>query len=517
MVLKRWFALFITVLALGCAYSAPVSRVLVAPGSPTIRISADQRKVSIQYERGSWSFRRPVVSPWAYAPAGTVFWVDPAGDDAADGSADRPFRSLAKGLAAATPGDLVCARPGTYVENLLITKSGLSDKPIILSCAPGALGKVKITPSAEYVTSNPHGAVITVSGAQYIWINGLIIEGPRGRPEAPTSETYGANGITWANGAGLGCRATNNVVYYNVHCGLKEMGHGGTQITMEGNVIFENGTSSTDHGIYCPADAVTINGNILFNHPGYGIHSYSSPRGQRITRNLCLGNKAGGILLAGSETQVYHNVCSGNGVGILYFRSNCLYNVVENNIFAFNGVDGGYDDCGGKVPGPANNVDDYNCYYPGAPPAAILPGGHEVRADPLFQDRASGDYQLKLGSPCQDRGLNLGEPFLGPAPDLGAFESALYDVTPPTIRISSPTAGVTVSGTLYVTVSTGDNVRVVKVELYVDGNLVNSTTQAPFTTQWSTRRAKSGSHLLRCRAYDAAGNFGDSPLDTVYK
>jgi hypothetical protein len=39
--------------------------------------------------------------------------------------------------------------------------------------------------------------------------------------------------ITWAGGAGIGCRATNNVVYGNVHCGLKEMGHGGTDIRME--------------------------------------------------------------------------------------------------------------------------------------------------------------------------------------------------------------------------------------------------------------------------------------------
>lgn len=86
-----------------------------------------------------------------------------------------------------------------------------------------------------------------------------MIEGPRGREEVPKSETYGANGITWAGKAGLGCRATNNVVYGNVHCGLKERGHGGTRILLEGNIIFGNGTRSTDHGIYCPADELTIN------------------------------------------------------------------------------------------------------------------------------------------------------------------------------------------------------------------------------------------------------------------
>ncbi len=71
-----------------------------------------------------------------------------------------------------------------------------------------------------------------------------MIEGPKGRPEAPRAETYGANGITWAGKAGIGCRATNNVVYGNVHCGLKEMGHGGTGILMEANIIAFNGTDS---------------------------------------------------------------------------------------------------------------------------------------------------------------------------------------------------------------------------------------------------------------------------------
>jgi hypothetical protein len=403
------------------ARSSPDKR----PTSPIVTFAADEKTVTIRYARGSYTFARPVLSPWAYAPTGRTFWVAPDGNDANDGSDTRPFHSLAKGIAMAAPGDVVYARPGTYVENLLLNKSGLAGQPIILSCAPGALGMVKITPSAQYVASNPSGAVITVHTAQYVWINGLIIEGPRGRPEAPLTETYGANGITWNGRAGIGCRATNNVVYYNVHCGLKEMNHGGTQILMEGNVIFENGTSDTDHGIYCPSDQFQINGNIIFNHAGYGIHSYPSPKRQWITRNVCVGNKSGGIVLAGSENQVYHNVCASSTYGILYFRGGCTSNIVENNIFAFNQIDCGYDNGGGQLGDPANNVEDYNCYYPGKPDAALLPGAHEVLADPLFVDRANGDYRLKVGSPCVGRGINVVSPSGGRRPDLGAFVTAI--------------------------------------------------------------------------------------------
>jgi Periplasmic copper-binding protein (NosD) len=391
------------------------------PISPTISFSKDEQTVRIKYEKGEWTFFRPVVSPWKYEPKGKVVWVDPKGGDADDGTADKPLKTIGKAMAQAEAGDVILVRPGTYVEHVLIKKSGEESKPIILSCAPDALGRVKITSSKEYVEKNPRGAVVTLHGAQHVWINGLVIEGPLGRPEAPKMETYGANGITWAGKAGLGCRATNNVIYGNVHCGLKEMGHGGTRILIEGNVIFENGTERRDHGIYCPADDLTINGNIIFNNAGYGIHSYSHPKRQVITRNLCVGNKVCGIILAGSENKVFHNVCAFNGVGIFYFRGGCKNNVVENNIFAFNKTDCGFDNGGGKYGDPADNTDDANCYFPGKPAEQIRPGPHEVLADPGFVDPTKGDFRLKADSPCRGKAVDLGLPFKGKAPDLGAF------------------------------------------------------------------------------------------------
>jgi subtilisin family serine protease len=94
----------------------------------------------------------------------------------------------------------------------------------------------------------------------------------------------------------------------------------------------------------------------------------------------------------------------------------------------------------------------------------------------------------------------------------------ITDTTPPDVNIISPQAGQKVSAsTTRVEVSTGDNVRVVKNELYADGILVSTSTTAPFTTKWNTRKAASGSHQLECKAYDAAGNVGVSPAVTVYK
>jgi hypothetical protein len=388
---------------------------------PAIAFAKDERTVSVHYDKGEWTFHRPVVSSWDFKAVGKVLWVATTGNDADDGSTDKPFRTIGKAVEAVGAGDVIYVRAGTYIENIVINKSGQEEKPIILSCAPGALGKVKITPPKEYVEKNPSGAIIRVHSAQHVWINGLVVEGPMGRPEAPATEMYGANGITFSGKAGLGCRVTNCVVYRNVHCGIKEMGHGGTKILLEANIIFDNGTRSTDHGIYCPADELTISGNIIFNNAGYGIHSYSHPKGQVITRNICMGNKAAGIILAGSDNKVLHNVCAFNGLGIMYFRGGCTDNIVKNNVFGLNKTDCGYDNGGGKYGDPSRNVDDYNCYFPGKPNDRIRPGGHEVLADPLFVNPTHGDFRLKPESPCQGKGVDVGTPFAGNAPSLGAF------------------------------------------------------------------------------------------------
>ena len=91
------------------------------------------------------------------------------------------------------------------------------------------------------------------------------------------------------------------------------------------------------------------------------------------------------------------------------------------------------------------------------------------------------------------------------------------DTTAPTISITSPVAGSTVSGNVSVLVSAADNVSVVRVDLYVDGQLKATSTSAPFTSKWNTRRETSGAHTILCKAYDAAGNSASSSPITVFK
>ncbi|HWI64824.1 MAG TPA: S8 family serine peptidase [Symbiobacteriaceae bacterium] len=84
------------------------------------------------------------------------------------------------------------------------------------------------------------------------------------------------------------------------------------------------------------------------------------------------------------------------------------------------------------------------------------------------------------------------------------------DKQAPTVSISSPAEGATVSGDVAIKADASDNVGVTKVLFYVDGNEAGTATTAPFSMNWSSTAVGDGAHTLVANAYDAAGNVGKS-------
>ena len=81
------------------------------------------------------------------------------------------------------------------------------------------------------------------------------------------------------------------------------------------------------------------------------------------------------------------------------------------------------------------------------------------------------------------------------------------DTTPPTVAVTAPAAGSTVSATISVTATAGDDDAVAGVQFKLDGsNLGAEDTTAPYTTSWDTQTATNGSHSLTAVARDLAGN-----------
>jgi chitodextrinase len=81
------------------------------------------------------------------------------------------------------------------------------------------------------------------------------------------------------------------------------------------------------------------------------------------------------------------------------------------------------------------------------------------------------------------------------------------DTTAPTVKISSPLSGASVSGsTVNVTATATDNLAVSRVEFYVNGVIMGTDTSSPYAVTWDSSKVANGDHQLSARGYDAAGN-----------
>ena len=94
--------------------------------------------------------------------------------------------------------------------------------------------------------------------------------------------------------------------------------------------------------------------------------------------------------------------------------------------------------------------------------------------------------------------------------------SAPVDTQPPTVAITAPAVGATVSGTVAVSASASDNVGVSSVQFTLDGvNVGAPVSAAPYTFNWDSTTVANGSHTLSARASDAAGNTSTATGVTV--
>jgi YD repeat-containing protein len=103
----------------------------------------------------------------------------------------------------------------------------------------------------------------------------------------------------------------------------------------------------------------------------------------------------------------------------------------------------------------------------------------------------------------------------GFATDLIEYNTATGDTTAPTVSISAPTAGATVSGTTTISATASDNVGVTSVGFYVDSTLKSTDTASPYSYAWDTTAYTNGAHSIYAIAYDAAGNSKTSTSVSV--
>lgn len=100
-----------------------------------------------------------------------------------------------------------------------------------------------------------------------------------------------------------------------------------------------------------------------------------------------------------------------------------------------------------------------------------------------------------------------------------ASSSAIWvqvDNTPPYVYLASPADGSLVSGVVTIQAFAWDGVGMDKVDFYVDGVLVGSSSTYPYTASWDVSALSVGStHVVQAKAYDQVGHESVSNIANV--
>jgi Protein of unknown function (DUF1565). len=440
---------------------------------------------------------------------GATLYVSPSGNDSFPGTSSQPLRTIVQAYGLASAGTTIIVKAGTYTDynsgwGIHLDKNGSSSSPITLK------------------SEVPGGAVIDGRNASDRNV-GVYIDASYNIVDGFEIKNAPKGGVTiWAN---------NNQI---LNCNIHNNGNPASSSTEgQDGVYSEEGTTGN---IY-RANFIHHNGRTGSNLD-HGL--YLCGRNEVIINNILLANAANGIQVAGYTTvanmKIYNNIMAYNGAnGIILWQS--LSGVdIKNNIIYHNGHSGigSWDAHGGGVNidhniSYGNSYGHFNFTDGGSDYAYNL--GANTYSDPQLANASSStfDPHLKSGSPGIQGALNLFSTFttdmVGNArPSSGAWDSGVYkfgstssgDTTPPTVSITAPADGATISDTAIIKCTASDNVKVASVQFEIDGdNLGVADTIAPYTRALNTKNYSNGSHTLKAIARDRAGNQTASDTITV--
>jgi hypothetical protein len=415
----------------------------------------------------------------------STYFVAPKGDDSGPGTVDQPFATLQKGHDKAAAGDTVFIRGGTYTfpeksakENcgVYITKSGESDAKRIYFWA--YKNEVPVFDFADVPLTSVTGAGIRINGSKWLHFKGLeICNVPQPGAAAnngiwanPCSNTIfelmnfhhnGGPGLSIANGTGgnliLNCDAHDN--YDAKNNGEDADGFGihyqstGTSTIYRGCRSWWNSDDGFD--LFKQEYAVIMdncwaygNGYIKSgtgagaNGAGFKMgHTYNGAR--HVIKNcLAWKNRAQGFYANHSDcgSDWFNNTAYNNGSAFDMLSDSELsgskIHKLRNNI-AFPAT----------IKNPGASDMQFNTWNLSITPAAgdfvtVSDSGWTGPRRPDGGLPDIGFMKLKQGGKMIDKGTDVGLPFAGEAPDLGAYEFGATTVIfpKPAPRESAPFA-----------------------------------------------------------------------------
>lgn len=428
------------------------------------------------------------------AAQAATYYVAPGGNDSNAGTLAAPWQSIARAQAAAAPGDTIYFRGGDYVYTgtiascasqtdvvsaITLDKSGAQDRPIRYWAYPGETPVFDFTPIKE--NCRVKGFNVT---ANYLHLKGLELKGAPQQPgnllnneswgiwvkgsyntfEALNTHHHMGPGFFLSNGSynlvlnvdshhnydpysksGAGQNADGFGAHIkagnpgNVFRGCRAWANtddGFDLINAYSPVLIEN-SWAWQHG-YLPGTFTSLaagNGN-GFKVGGYsGVYQPNAPV-HTVRFSVAFKNKANGFYANHHPVAnlYYNNTSIANGVGFNFLGidpSNAAISLgVARNNLAYENTPiasaGGADTANNSWSLPVSvTVADFQ---------SVSTTGWDAPRQPDGSLPLLPYLHLAAGSDLIDQGVNLGLPYSGAAPDLGAFEgsarvSLLTDVT----------------------------------------------------------------------------------------
>jgi hypothetical protein len=467
---------------------------------------------------------------------------------------------------AAVPGEEVVFGPGNYSDPCSITAVGTAAAPIVIRSF-----SEESSQRATFTYSGPSVNVLELRDAAFLVIRGFAF--------SPTQADVDAIRIRRANDVviernnfqgigGVSINASDNStqritvrdnefkdlkstgIYFGCHDGLA---CSAVEFAIERNLI--DGVTTPfnpayiGYGIQAKLNSYgTIRANTIYRTKGPGVMVYGSNRNDPpsiVEGNWIEGSSTeGGIVVGGGPAVVRNNVLIGNAFGGVSAQNYGGRNL-QRNVWIVHNTLLNNDHSGINVEAWASgngNVIAYNAIAPksGTPalnpssPAGTIVGNITCGASSgCFVHSTSTPYNLlpAIGGPLVDAaggGSESWRPSVdfaglprGAAAEVGAFEQGLSgpvaDTTPPSVTITAPSSGATVSGSsITLSATASDNSGVAAVQFLVDGvNVASEDTTNDYTATWDSRAVPDGQHLLTAVARDSAGNTSSTSVTLI--
>ncbi len=366
-------------------------------------------------------------------------YVDSRSTNSGNGSRQNPFNTIMKGIDAAGAGDTIIVFAGNYYgsvfmkEGITLLGSGASVTNIIASGDSTALTFSNI--------KNAEVSGFTIRGDQDHFPGTPIISCESSSPVIKKNRleiTFlpGEFGITlwdssnaileknYIKGVNIDVMGSNPIIRDNVmeipgaataaiSCrdgSAPEINNNILDKISGGEAIYINDANPTikNNMIYCDDGGVGLfisdaNNSKIYNNiftdksaTGSGIQVYNSSENEIINNTIITHGK--GIEEQNSNSSIFNNIIiNNNNFGVqLSPSSNSNYNDVWNNFSNYSGMD---------------------------------PGANDISLDPLFVDKAKGNYKLALNSPCKNAGNPeaLYNNLDGTRNDIGAYGGPYVD------------------------------------------------------------------------------------------